>query len=219
MSNPLKKLAGQTAIYGLTSIVGRLLNWFLVPVYLGIAKFTTDQYGIITEMYSYVAFLVVFLTYGMETAFFRYSTLKEHDPKKVYTTIIYSLFGTSFLFITMAFLFDQSIADMKDFMKGHWADVNKASGQSFNYGILDQRDLIYDTEPVNGACNIRRFGRLSGGHGLSALSLLVRVLTGDQEVPLRISRMHNGEVPMDLVAGWGFVPTRTYMRYRALPDS
>lgn len=111
MSNPLKKLAGQTAIYGLTSIVGRLLNWFLVPVYIGIANFTTDQYGIITEMYSYVAFLVVFLTYGMETAFFRYSTLEEHNPKKVYTTVIYSLFTTSFLFIAIAFLFDQSIAD------------------------------------------------------------------------------------------------------------
>jgi O-antigen/teichoic acid export membrane protein len=111
MSNPLKKLAGQTAIYGLTSIVGRLLNWFLVPVYLGIAHFTTNQYGIITEMYSYVAFLVVFLTYGMETAYFRYSTLKEYDPKKVYTTVIYSLFITSFLFIAFAFLFDQPIAN------------------------------------------------------------------------------------------------------------
>lgn len=111
MSNPLKKLAGQTAVYGLTSIVGRLLNWFLVPVYLGVAKFTTDQYGIITEMYSYVAFLVVFLTYGMETAYFRYSTLKEYDSKKVYSTIILSLFSTSFLFIAFAFLFDQSIAD------------------------------------------------------------------------------------------------------------
>ena len=90
MSNPLKKLAGQTAIYGLTSIVGRLLTWFLVPLYT--LKFTTDQYGIVTEMYAYVAFLVVFLTYGMETAFFRYSTLKEYQPKKVFTTVIYSLF-------------------------------------------------------------------------------------------------------------------------------
>lgn len=111
MSNPLKKLAGQTAIYGLTSIVGRLLNWFLVPIYIGTAKFTPDQYGIITEMYSYVAFLVVFLTYGMETAFFRFSTQQEHDSNKVYSTIIYSLFTTSFVFIALAFLFDQSIAN------------------------------------------------------------------------------------------------------------
>ncbi|MBL4592394.1 MAG: polysaccharide biosynthesis protein [Flavobacteriales bacterium] len=109
MSNPLKKLAGQTAVYGLTSIVGRLLTWFLVPLYT--IKFTTDQYGIVTEMYAYVAFLVVFLTYGMETAFFRYSSLKEYQPKKVYTTVIYSLFGTSLLFILTAFLFNQQIAN------------------------------------------------------------------------------------------------------------
>lgn len=111
MTNPLKKLAGQTAIYGLTTIIGRLLTWFMVPIYIGAAKFTTDQYGIITEMYSYVAFLVVFLTYGMETAFFRFSTLKDEDIKKVYTSIIYSLLFTSFIFIALAFLFDQPIAN------------------------------------------------------------------------------------------------------------
>jgi O-antigen/teichoic acid export membrane protein len=111
MSNPLKKLAGQTAIYGLPSIVGRLLNWFLVPMYLGIAEFTTNQYGIVTEMYSYVAFLVVFLTYGMETAFFRFSSQDEEDKKKVYSTIIISLFITSGIFIGSAFLFEQPIAN------------------------------------------------------------------------------------------------------------
>ena len=62
-------------------------------------------------MYAYVAFLVIFLTYGMETAFFRYSTLKEYQPKKVYTTVIYSLFSTSFVFIATAFFFDQPIAE------------------------------------------------------------------------------------------------------------
>ena len=113
MSNPLKKLAGQTAVYGLPSIVGRLLNWFLVPVYLAkwAADFSPDQYGIITEMYSYVAFLVVFLTYGMETAFFRFSSQEQNDKKKVYSTIIISLFSTTGLFITAAFLFDQPIAN------------------------------------------------------------------------------------------------------------
>ena len=109
MSNPLKKLASQTAIYGLTSIVGRLLTWFLVPLYT--SKFTPDQYGIVTEMYAYVAFLVVFLTYGMETAFFRFSTLKEHESKTVYTTVIYSLIATSFFFILISFLFEQPIAN------------------------------------------------------------------------------------------------------------
>lgn len=111
MINPLKKLAGQTAIYGLTTIIGRLLTWFMVPVYIGAARFSTDQYGVVTEMYSYVAFLVVFLTYGMETAFFRFSTTEGEDKRKIYSSIIHSLCFTSFLFITLAFLFNQSIAD------------------------------------------------------------------------------------------------------------
>jgi len=111
MSNPLKKLAGQTAIYGLPSIIGRLLNWFLVPLHTSAAVFSPEQYGIVTEMYAYVAFLVIFLTYGMETAFFRYSTLEEYQPKKVYTTVIYALLSTSFIFIATAFFFDQPIAD------------------------------------------------------------------------------------------------------------
>ncbi len=115
MSNPLKKLAGQTAIYGLPSIVGRLLNWFLTPMYLAkwAANFSPEQYGVVTEMYSYVAFLVVFLTYGMETAFFRFSS--QEGSKKVYSTIITSLFITSGLFIGAAFLFDQPIANWLEY--------------------------------------------------------------------------------------------------------
>lgn len=107
--NKLKKLAGQTAIYGLTSIISRLLNWLLVPLYTRV--FSPEQYGIITEMYSYVAFLVVLLTYGMETAFFRYATIKDNSIKQVYSTIIYALVATSALFITSSFVFSQPIAD------------------------------------------------------------------------------------------------------------
>jgi O-antigen/teichoic acid export membrane protein len=77
--NPLKKLLGQTAIYGLSSIVGRLLNFLLVPLYT--RYFSTVEYGETTILYAYVAFFVVILTYGMETAFFRFSNL-ETDKKK-----------------------------------------------------------------------------------------------------------------------------------------
>jgi O-antigen/teichoic acid export membrane protein len=105
----LKKLAGQTAIYGLSSIVGRFLNYLLVPLHTGV--FSTDQFGIITEMYAYVAFLVILLTYGMETAFFRFST-KENDNKgKVYSTIIYSLASSTTLFILLSIVFQQNVAD------------------------------------------------------------------------------------------------------------
>ncbi len=105
----LKKLAGQTAIYGLSSIIGRFLNYLLVPLH--VVQFTTDQYGVITEMYAYVAFLVVLLTYGMETAFFRFSNRKDQDPNKVYNMAFCAVGFSSFLFIVLSFIFQQPIAD------------------------------------------------------------------------------------------------------------
>src|SRR5690554_3467225 len=79
MSNPLKKLAGQTAVYGLSSIVGRLLNYLLVPLYVTVFVNTSD-YGVISELYAWIAFLMVLLTFGMETAFFKF--LSDHPDKK-----------------------------------------------------------------------------------------------------------------------------------------
>lgn len=99
---PLRKLAGQTAIYGVSSIVGRLLNYFLVPFYTRI--FTREQFGVVTEMYAYVAFLVVILTYGMETAFFRFSA-KTGRPMNVYSTILFSVISTSSVFILLCAIF------------------------------------------------------------------------------------------------------------------
>ena len=106
--NPLKKLVGQTAIYGLSSIIGRLLNFLLVPLYT--RYFTTTEYGEATILYAYVAFLVVLLTYGMETAFFRFSQF-ESDKKKVYSTTLVSILVSSSLFMFFAILFSQNIAN------------------------------------------------------------------------------------------------------------
>ena len=106
--NPLKKLAEQTVIYGLSSVVGRLLNYLLVPLYT--RYFLPEEYGIVTELYAYVAFLVVILTYGIETAFFRYSQ-KTPNKRIVYSTSLISLLFTSSLFIIIVFSFSQPIAD------------------------------------------------------------------------------------------------------------
>ena len=95
MASPLKKLAGQTAIYGFSSILGRLLNYALTPLYTSAHVFTTDQYGIITEMYSYVAFLVVLLMYGMETAFFRFYS--NSDQKRWFTAPPFGLWHLAHL--------------------------------------------------------------------------------------------------------------------------
>lgn len=111
--NPLKKLAGQTAIYGLPSIVGRLLNYLLVPLHT--AAFVKESFGVITEMYAYVAFLVVILTYGMETAYFRFQSKKENDSAEVYSTVLFSLLGSTSLFWLISITFSQSIANWIDY--------------------------------------------------------------------------------------------------------
>ena len=92
--NPLNRLAGETAIYGLGTIVPRLLNYLLVPFYTYLV-FNSEEYGQITELYSYVAFLAVLLTFGLETAYFRYAN-SSNNPQKV--------FNVSFQFITVAAL-------------------------------------------------------------------------------------------------------------------
>jgi O-antigen/teichoic acid export membrane protein len=110
--NPLKKLAGQTAIYGLSSIVGRFINYLMVPLLTRV--FTTTAYGDVVYWYAFVSFLSVLLTYGMETAFFRFS---ESHPNKntVYTTALSSLFVTSGLFILFALIFSGSISSALDY--------------------------------------------------------------------------------------------------------
>jgi O-antigen/teichoic acid export membrane protein len=105
--NPIKQLAGQTAIYGLGTIIPRLLNYLLVPFYTRIML--QSEYGIVTELYAYMAFFLVLLLYGMETTFFRYAE-KEQQPEKAFTTALVSIFSTSLLFILLVCLFSGSFS-------------------------------------------------------------------------------------------------------------
>jgi len=107
--HPIKRLAGQTVIYGMSSIVGRLLNYLLVPLYTHLV-FETQEYGVVTLMYSYVAFLLVILTYGMETAFFRFYESNPDQRQTVFSTSLFSILSTSTLFILVASFFRQPIA-------------------------------------------------------------------------------------------------------------
>ncbi len=102
----LKQLAGQTAVYGLSSVIGRVLNYLLVPFYTRI--FTPEQYGVVTEMYAYVAFLIVILTYGMETAF----SSNSDNKAQVYSTTLVSVFFTSTIFILVTSIFSVPIANV-----------------------------------------------------------------------------------------------------------
>ncbi len=109
MAGIIKKLAGQTALYGLSSVLPRFLNYALVPLHT--ALYSTNQYGIITEMYAYVAFLVILLTYGMETAYFRFTNKEGNEESLVFGTVLRSVLATSFVFIITAIFFQQGIAD------------------------------------------------------------------------------------------------------------
>ncbi len=109
----VKSLAKDTAIYGLSSIVGRFLNWLLVPLYT--FKLTTGQYGVVTNVYAYVALLLVILTYGMETGFFRFINGKEtREPMRVYSTSLLSLAVTSALFIALVAIFLRPVSEALD---------------------------------------------------------------------------------------------------------
>jgi O-antigen/teichoic acid export membrane protein len=110
MSNPIKKLLGQTAVYGLSSIIGRLLNYLLVPLYTEVFHHPSD-YGVVSELYAWVAFLIVFLTFGMETAFFRFLQEKE-DKDKVFLNGFLTVIGVNLVFFLTLIFFNQDIADM-----------------------------------------------------------------------------------------------------------
>lgn len=104
MAGAVKSLAKDTVIYGLSSIVGRFLNWLLVPLYT--QMLATGEYGIVTNVYSYVALVLVILTYGMETGFFRFINHEKcKDPMEVYSTTMISIASTSLAFIALIFCF------------------------------------------------------------------------------------------------------------------
>jgi O-antigen/teichoic acid export membrane protein len=108
LKNPIKQLFGQTAVYGLGIVLPRLLNYLLLtPFYTRV--FEKASYGVITELYAYVVFLLVILTYGMETGYFRYASNSD-EKEKVYSTVLGSLFFTSTLFIISMLLWSGSIS-------------------------------------------------------------------------------------------------------------
>ena len=105
----LKKLAGQTAIYGLPSILGRFLNYLLFPLYT--AMFVPAEYGVVNDVYALVAFVAVILPWGMETAFFRFSSLSEYHPQKVFQTSLFFVAFSSLLFLLVVLLFTDNLAE------------------------------------------------------------------------------------------------------------
>ena len=94
----LKRLANDTALYGISSILGRVLNYLLVPLYTTEGVFPPGEYGVVTELYAYVAFFNVLFTYGMETTYFRFSSRKEYSEQQIFNNAFTSILITSVIF-------------------------------------------------------------------------------------------------------------------------
>ena len=106
----LKSLVKDTAIYGLSSIVARFINYWLVPIQTQKFNAAGGEYGIITNVYAYVSLLIILLTYGMETTFFRFMNKEGEQPSKVYATTLYMVLTTSVAFAVLISLFIHPIA-------------------------------------------------------------------------------------------------------------
>ncbi|MDR1356967.1 MAG: oligosaccharide flippase family protein [Tannerellaceae bacterium] len=118
MSGGIKRLVKETAIYGASSIVGRFMNWLLVPLYTR-ALVGTGEFGIYTNLYAWVALLLIILTYGMETGFFRFINKKEEqEPMRVYATTLFSVGCTSLLFLLSAGCFIRPASNLLNYA-GH----------------------------------------------------------------------------------------------------
>lgn len=108
----LKSVVKDTAIYGLSSIVGRFLNYLLVPLYTAKLAASGGGYGVITNIYAYVALIMVILTFGMETTFFRFANKPEEKPLTVYSTTLIMVGTIAFVFAAMVLLFLDPVSSM-----------------------------------------------------------------------------------------------------------
>ena len=103
MGNPLRQLAGETAIYGLSTILARIINFLFVPVYT--RMLTTESYGVVTEFMAYIAVLQVVLVLGLETGCFRFANRQGVNPVKVYSDALAAVFGVSGVFLALMIAF------------------------------------------------------------------------------------------------------------------
>ena len=111
----LKSLAKDTAIYGMSSIVGRFLNYLLVPLYTAVLPAASGGYGVVSNVYAYTALILVLLTFGMETGFFRFANKSDENPEKVYANTLLFVGGLSTIFVALCMAFLHPIASFLEY--------------------------------------------------------------------------------------------------------
>ena len=111
----LKSLVKDTALYGLSSMVGRFLNYLLVPLYTAVLPAASGGYGVVTNVYAWAGLIMVLLTFGMETGFFRFANKSEEDPMKVYANSLISVGGISLIFAILCLTFLQPVSHLLEY--------------------------------------------------------------------------------------------------------
>ena len=110
----LKKLLNETIIYGIGAILPRIIIFILNPLY--IHHINKDEFAQFTNLYALISFVNIILTFGFETAFFRFSS-EEENKEKTFNTSFWFLAGTSTLFLALCLLFNQPLADAMGYSK------------------------------------------------------------------------------------------------------
>ncbi len=105
-----RKLASETGIYGVSTVLGRLIGYMLVPIHTGVLE--TENYGLVSEFYSYAAFLAVLYLYGMETTFFRFAAKGNNNVQAIFNAAVSSLIVSSIILSSILILFSTPIATL-----------------------------------------------------------------------------------------------------------
>ena len=201
----LKSLAKETAIYGMSSIIGRFLNYLLVPLYTAKLSAASGGYGVITNVYALTAFMLVLLTYGMETGFFRFANKPGMNPTRVYSTILISVFSTSLLFFLLIFGNLNSVAGFLDY-----ADHPEYIGIMAGVVALDAFQSIpfawlrYQKKAIKFACLKLLFIIMSIGLNLLYFVLLPSLY---ESYPEWVSHFYNPSVGVGYAFGINLICT------------
>ena len=193
----MKSLAKDTAIYGLSSIIGRFLNYLLVPLYTYKIAAASGGYGVITNLYAYTALLLVILTYGMETTFFRFANKEDEDPKLVYSTILRMVGLTSLLFIGLVFAFIGPISNAMGYPEHPsyiWSLAIVVALDAFQAILFSY--LRYQKRPLKFAALKLLFIGLNIGLNLVYFVLLPKLYEGN---PAVWGKLYNPEVGVGYV--------------------
>lgn len=195
----LKSLAKDTAIYGLSSIVGRFLNYLLVPLYTAVLPAASGGYGVVSNVYAYTALILVLLTFGMETGFFRFANKQDEQPEKVYANSLLFVGWLSLCFVTLCMLFLHPISSFLEY-----PDHPDYVGMMIVVVALDSFQCIpfaylrYKKRPIKFAA-IKLFN-IIGNIGLNLFFLLLCPYLA-QHAPSTVSWFYNP----DYLVGYIFV--------------